>query len=425
MRQSIKLFYEGLIILLCLSACSHKNTISLPEQRYYLCNYDFDSGIELFDSFGNAVLNLDDAEVFSCFLPDGTIISPTVGQIPAASLLLINIYNNEIWQGGVWDVDQNTWVIEPMSGACATKTIDTKLYNFIIGSQEFNLNFQPSNSDEETIFKLGTELQLKNAVDIYGYTYICKATGEEYLTADSFRKINCSTNLLMLENNIHVKSIIQDKYMLIAGTYTTSVDNNGMSHISELTYLCDSNGVIQYPDWNYTSCSYIINQFGQIEPNRLVFSNNDTLPPTIHYLDLDAGKELSLPPNYSNDGYKYNGLFLLESGGAFYIYDSYTQEFGSSFSAKDTLGCTIIGKNTYIRNMDTLVIENQEQLHLENNVISVIPCEYPIVTIAGQRNHYIFDNKGNLILRTKKNVVHADSLYYLCLDNNTFTIYGY
>lgn len=70
--------------------------------------------------------------------------------------------------------------------------------------------------------------------------------------------------------------------------------------------MCDLNGVIQHPEWNYDGVAYVFDQFDNIDTQYLVFSNSEDLP--FHYLDTKQDKEVIFPDGYGNPFYAGKGF---------------------------------------------------------------------------------------------------------------------
>lgn len=416
------IFYIVLFGVLYISGCA-KTNIRLDETQIYLCSYNYDTGILVLDSNGESLLKLSNADVLLCITPDGTILSD-VGQIPADSILLIQFYEDDQMQGGVWNAGEKGWEIQPTNGSITfyTSIYDGKLTHFNIGDNSYGLDFKPYSEKQQT-YQMEDGILLQNADN-----KIVTETGESYLDIDQFLKINDIKGATTPDSYIQISQVINSKYMILRCYMNESTDESGAARGTEYFYLCDAEGYIQYPEWNYDYVVYAQDQFQQEDKQYLYFHNASGETSQDHYLNLAEDKEVALPRNYETISYKYHGLFLLSNENQFTIYDSITQSFGSTYFVSSTnINSYVFGLDSYVIPLTSersVVIEGvQQQLDNEISAIYTYPGEYSVIT-AGKTS-YILDLQGELILSSEENIIHADDQYYLTLMNNSFNIHDY
>ena len=415
-------FYVLLFWTLCISGCS-KTTIHLDDNYIYLCSYNYDTGISVLDSNGESLLQLSNADIFLCSTPDGTIL-PDVGQIPSDSILLIQSYEDNQVKGGVWNADKKEWEIQPENGSVSfsTSLYDGKLIRFNIGDNSYGLDFKPYSEKQQT-YQVGDGILLQNADD-----RIITETGETYLNIDQFMAINDFHGTASPDSYVQISQVINSNYMILRCYVSEAVSDQGAALGTEYSYLCDSEGHILYPEWNYDYVVYAKDQFQQEDTRYLYFHSVSGETSQDHYLDLVEDQEVVLPREYETIFYQYHGLFLLGNENQFTIYDSITQSLGSTYSVSSPyVNSEVFGLDSYVIPLGsegTVVIEGIRQpLDEEASVIYTLPGEYPVIT-AGKTS-YILDTQGKLILSSEETIIHADEQYYLALADNHFNIHSY
>lgn len=289
--------------VLYISGCA-KTNICLDETRIYLCSYNYDTGILVLDSNGESLFKLSNADVLLCITPDGTILSD-VGQIPEDSILLIQFYKDNQMQGGVWNAGEKGWEIQPTNGSITfyTSIYDGKLTHFNIGDNSYGLDFKPYSEKQQT-YQMEDGILLQNADN-----KIVTETGESYLDIGQFLEINDIKGATTPDSYIQIGQVINSKYMILRCYMNESTDELGAARGTEYSYLCDAEGYIQYPEWNYDYVVYAQDQFQQEDKQYLYFHKASGETSQDHYLNLAEDKEVALPRNYETISYKYHGLF--------------------------------------------------------------------------------------------------------------------
>lgn len=245
---------------------------------------------------------------------------------------------------------------------------------------------------------------------------------------EQFLAINNFQGTAVPDSYIQISQVINSKYMILRSNVIETTDEQGTAHTTEYSYLCDTEGHIQYGEWNYDYVVYAQDQFQQEDHQYLYFHSVSGETSKDHYLDLASNKEVTLPRNYDTISYKYHGLFLLGNKNQFTIYDSVEQNFGSTYSISSTnVSSSVFGPDSYVIPLTserTVVIEGiRQQLDEEASVIYTSPGEYSVIT-AGKAS-YILDSQGRLILSSEETIIHADAQYYLTLTSNHFHIRSY
>ena len=406
--------------------------IDLQTDSYFLCGTEtnYDAGIEIYNSHGKNVFQLSNACVEQCILSDGTLLNQSAGLLPSNSVVFIKIkQNTDTVKTGVWGTTEKDWLIPPVDGYLIAYTRDGKLTQFVLNDTYYGIDFIPMESETPDIYEFLDGTKLTNSLDGEGNYYISTVNGDYYLDGHTLYEKNRYSGLLLTEeNSISIQQCILNQYMIVEYDYTESTNDTDIV-ITGKTYLCDLNGVIQHPEWNYDGVTYVFDQFDNIDTQYLVFSNSEDLP--FHYLDTKQDKEVIFPDGYGNPFYAGKGFFILKNEEKFTIYDAVDKEIGNTFTVQPGTSEFILGKDTYIiQNFkESMVVIGGIQKEIDVKTINDIPVTthstYPVIqykTFTGDSVSYIVDTKGHPVLKARQNIIYADESYYLVLSDNKYKI---
>lgn len=409
-----------------------ETSIHLQNDSYFLFGTEtnYDAGIEIFNAHGENILQLSEACIEQCILSDGTLLNRSAGVLPLDSVVFIKIkQKTDKVKTGVWGIKEEDWLITPMDGYLAAYTQDGRMTQFVLNDIYYGIDFKPIESETPGIYEFSDGIELTNTLSENGNYYISTVNGDCYLDGNTFYEKNRYSGILLTkENSISIQQCILKQYMIVQYDYTESTDDTDIA-ITGKTYLCDLNGVIQHPEWDYDNVTYVFDQFNYIDTQYLVFSNSKNLP--FHFLDTKQNQEVIFPDGYGNPLYAGNGFFILENGEQCTIYDAVDKKVGTTFTVQPGASEFVLGTDTYIiQNFEEsiVVIDGiQQELVVEdiNDIPVTIHSTYPVVqykTFSGDVFSYILDAKGHLVLKTRQNVIYADESYYLVLSDNKYKI---
>lgn len=418
------------IIIIILTGCGLNHAqIELSTDKAYLCaqNDNYEPGIVLYSSTGEEILHLSDACMKKMTSPDGTVLDRMIGQIPSDSLLFISLDINAY--SGVWDTSTQSWAIEPTEGWFLFTEQNEKILSFSIGENTYNIACEPLHTDEE-FFEINGQV-LVNGYDSEGKKCIYNSENELFLDEKLFIDKNKTLSVPMPDTGVEITGVVDEKYMILEAEYS-SPNSTEKTHIE---YLCDTNGIIQYPEWNNRNITYAENQYGETDLTYIEFKNTADTPS--QFLNIDTGEGIVLPAEFENIRYAANGLFYFYSGNNVCIYDAINHIYGATFTLDDIFAnIYIFGPQSYLIQSITgakyskFVIDGLEQLLSDNvEILLVFSGDYPVI-VEGKLGgpywrSYILDDTGSLVMTGNGNVCYADSSYYLEISNNSYSIKKY
>ena len=434
-KKALALYILGSFLFLV--SCSGTQ-LHLPKGKYLLCTGGaYQDGVVVLDSNGKIVFRLDNARVEYCMEKDGALIRysnryQVRGEIPDDCILfIITVGADDQAKTGVWDVSTKKWMVPLAESLMGCALDDGRMEHFSINYKNYGPDCKPYKEKKTKSFEFANGLVLENRYDEEGYSYISDTSGNVYMDGPMFYKKNCDSGMpLTLEKNVSIEKTVSDKYMIISYDFHRSQENGRILY-SGRSYLCDMDGRILYPEWNYTSVYYPKDQFGFIDRKLLILMNGEERP--LHYLDLSTGKEPKLPPEFQECFNMGNGFFLLRQGSEYTIYNAATQEKGATFHEKDAGPIYVLGLNSYIidKLCDYEIVINGEELRLSDTVqmASIIPGKYPIVQVrkfhGSNYVSYILNPKGELVLKTGRKVEYAGKFNYLTVGKGEYDIWDY
>ena len=411
---------------------------SVPDDCYFICNHKGDAGLILYTPdeeknmhFGNSTVEHIVRSDGTFFYPNGTFMLLD-GQIPKDSVLFIS--NDATHSVGVWDVAQYKWIVEPQGQSMAYHCDYGQMLDFSINDLTYNLDGSILDNTPH-LFPVNDELSLQN-VEYNGTSYIGNQNYDFFLDAADFYEKNKQLNILYgIPVGIELTQVLSNQYLFINYSYQMLQDD-GTYKNSTCTYLCDINGNILFPEWDYQCVDFPQNQYGDVSRNILYFINYNT--EEIHYLDLSTSEEVLPSVKYDAIVYKTNNLFLLKKGTQYSIYNSSTHKAGTPFnSTVASEKIKVLGINSYVisgLNHDTLIIDSHKyKQDTSSYKLDVKGSPYPVVNVVDPMGNiqksYILTQNGQLFLKTNEYITYADEKYYCVYDNRkTFShvnIYRY
>ena len=382
------------------------------ESNYFICNHGREKGLVIYNSAGEAVVTIKNAEVLEIMNEDGSLYYPKTGEIPKNSYVIIrdtNVYTN-----GVWDVANENWKIEPANHVSYNHK-NGRIYEFMVNNTFYNSNFEIVEGEHP--YQISDDLTLMT-LESRGYYYIADQNGNSFMDAVSFQRTN--ENLFNGEKtvvSVSLKDVVPNKYMIIQYTYGQSFDRETD------VLLCDLQGNILFPEWNYQSVSFRENQFGDYMRNMLCFSNFDTGEE--HFLDIETEQEIYFPDGYEEITPMTENFFLLSNENDHIIYDIRTGELGAQFSTPYRAAVYVVGLNTYVVGdifEKRIVIDGKEYpVNKKCDYLSVLISPYPIIqegAYSGYSKSYILTETGSLKERVDRSVIYANE-YCCCMENDT------
>lgn len=424
-------------VLLGLTGCGlsgeNTGTLRLPENTVYLCarDGDYNSGVVVYASGGDEILDLEDACVEYVISPQGDLVEPMVGQIGEDSLLFLNM--GSAYNGGLWDIATRSWIVEPSGNSFAFTVRDGKLQSFEIGGQEYDGQLRSVESGTQETFRIG-ELVLTNGTGADGEVCIYDSQGQVYLDGDRLSQKNRSLGIAIPQAGMEIVDTVGDRFLILRGVYELPESDGGDYYIE---YLCDAEGNILYSDWNRRYIGYARNQYGQTDEAYLEFRDLYGGNPS-QFLDLTTGREIVVTEEYDSIQYGGNGLFLFGKGREYCIYDARNDVYGDTFTVTAPLTDQyVFGLDSYAvhsalgREYNRIVIDGQEmELSEEAGIVSVKGGAYTVVlegNAAGTsfERSYILDDTGSLVMEESGDVICADHSYYLEERNGRFDIREY
>ena len=419
--------------MLLVTACSSDDSLT-ADGNYLVCSLSRaeEAGVLILNSAGETVLELPNAFVEYCFSKDGFIIQPKVGELSPDDRLMIRMGLSEAEiSTGVWSVGDEKWLIEPQAGYYALSKFGTieQLEALYLGGHVYDKDFNRIDMEntKKPEFKVNKALILTDSYDENGDCCFADQDGKVYLTSKEFEERNPVLRDLFRNGLIHLRDVIYEKYLLIYYDHQTEKED-GKYLINTHSALCDLNGVMQYPELEYTSAGFPYNQYGCLDRNFVKFSGKDEKY-IENYLDLTTNELVDFPEGTSNIEYKGNGFFLLENDSNYTIFDALTCQTGSSF--------TEAGVNTYVLGLQSYVIQSykngkvvidgiEQELDSETEGANILEGEYPIIQISKRfgelRASYVLNPEGKLMVETPKDVIYANERYYISVENDEYHI---
>ncbi len=404
--------------------------LSLESNICFLCSHDYENGIELYDSNGELIFELENARVDFCTTDSGVLIEPTAGQIPNSSYLFISQMNGEKTYSGVWDVINQDWKLPLQRGTGDVTSIENVFRWYSIGSEEeiLRYNFQFERIDELTLSTTfpfsANDRYYRTSVYDHGLSYIADETGHCVLDGVTFWERNQHLGILEAfpYNSVELRYIYDDKYMFLY----FEQENPPYSEPVSYSFVCDLEGHILCSDYKHNSVTNPIDQYMGDESH--VFLLHDLENGSSFYIDNYTGEKYMLP---DNDWRFMNETYFIDDRGydGILIYDAKTQSTGATFFDDIDNSLTgadeifVFGLNSYAITTDyhgLIVLDGQPQnLPPDTEKILVKDGPYTIISYGSKENpydySYVVDSEGHLVLETEETVVYADAQYYITI----------
>lgn len=430
--------YGIICMMLLITACSSDNSLT-EDGKYLVCSSSVisHSGVLILNPQGEKVLELPDSCIEHRISQDGFIMQPEIGEIPATDRLMItsSVSENEATVG-IWDVEKECWLIEPQPGWPALSWMSVngqlELKECYLGDKIYDKDFNciETEDEREQEFKVSEELILRRIFNEKGNSCIVDQYDSIYLTDEEFKEKNPFLQDLYKTGQISLKGVVPEKYLLIYYEHQTKKEE-GKYLISDYSALCDLDGVIQYPELEYTSVRFPFDQYDCLEKNFIEFrgEEEDSLP---NYLNLSTNELVDFPEGCSDIGYKGNGLFLLEKDSKYIIFDASVNQTGSSFNKDGNLldFTYVFGLQSYVTssysNRKVVIDDIERELDPDNGWVDVFQGEYPIIKVyqksGGIRTCYALTPEGSLLIETPQNVIYSNERYYVYKENDEYHI---
>ena len=434
----LKIFFGIIGMMLLITACSSYNSLT-EDGKYLVCSSSVisNAGVLILNPQGEKVLELPDSCIEHRISQDGFIMQPEIGEIPATDRLMItsSVSENEATVG-IWDVEKECWLIEPQPGWPALSWISVngqlELKECYLGDKIYDKHFNciETEDEREQEFKVSEELILRRIYDEEGNSCLVDQYDNIYVRDEEFKEKNPFLQDLYKTGQISLKGVVSEKYLLIYYEHQTETEE-GKYLISDYSALCDLDGVIQYPELEYTSVRFPFNQYDCLEKNFIEFKGEeeDSLP---DYLNLSTDELVDFPDGCSDIGYKGNGLFLLEKDSEYTIFDASVNQTGNSFSKDGNLldFTYVFGLQSYViqhhENGKVVINGIEQELDTETEWANILEGKYPIIQISKRfgelRTSYVLNPEGKLMVETPKDVIYANERYYISVEHDEYHI---
>ena len=415
-----------LLLTLTIAGCSTTSLLSgsnstIPTGNYFLCDHAGTTGIIVYSPTGEKTAHFPNASVTTIILEDGTYVYSDTGILPEDSILFVE--DNVTHAVGVWDVDQAAWILEPTEQrlTCHTPTLTGQMEYFELGENAYNLDFEPIDGTEPTLYPLSDGRSLQNVKE-GDIPYIGDENGNYFLGAQRFLSQNLHLDILPgTPRSIELNHTILEKYLNISYSYYIT-DDQGVSHGNVSSYLCDLSGNILFSEFDYQGVFYPLDQFNNTNRDLLRFIDTDGN--TTHYMDLRNESVIPIPAGYQKMRNMSTDLFLLSNENQYTIYNASTKEFGATFSTDLPLNIYVFGLDTYvIQKLNESIIVIDGQLYEPDTpyeIATVRNCHYPVICtgefLGKVYTSYVVDHGGHLVMGTNQFVTYADSTYYCVCD---------
>ena len=436
--------------ILMANGCSTQPSLC-DSSEYYLCNYyydspesalnnyHYDSGVQLLDTQGNICQEWNDATVICAVSNSNNRISPAAGPIPRDSILCIQFHDGKDVLSGVWDVENETWLLEPEKGIGAPSFLHGEFAGYNINQTFYFPDFQTRTDNQFNTFQINENLFLTNYSQ-NNETYIGDTEGNCYLDASTFYTKNKHLEILRPASHIEIKGWINNQYLMVAyvpeGMYSNNEAGGG-------TFLCDIDGNILLSEYDYDVAQFEAEQYWNNDSQKVLQLLNSNTG-IAHYIDFEAMTNFPMHEIDPTPKYLFGHYFLLDDGWNSYIYNAKTQERGEAIESLDHLGFYALGLNSYVRWDDNVkleqlgVLELPEDFEYQTRIPSIIidgerlPDElfttkvlespYPIILCYEQENNfsysYIINTEGKIAKKVADIVVFANEEHYLTVNES-------
>lgn len=431
-RMISKKIQQFFFLIGCLCLLTGCKDTPWKTDNYFLCGTEseFEAGIEIFNPQGESVLQMPRTIIQEAILSDGTLLNRSAGVLPSDSFLFITTGSDiEHVKTGIWGVEEEKWMLQPAEGYAYILIKDGKMISFDLDHVSYGIDFQPIHGKRQDIYELSDGTKLKNIMNHEGNFYIGAVDETCYLDGNTFYEKNCHLGIpLTKENSICIDKCVAGKYIVVRYNYT-EVRSDTDILMTEKSYLCDLNGVIQYSEWNYDGVDYVSNELGQKDTRYLMFINDEEMP--FHYLDVEQNQEILFPTGYGKPFYIGNGIFRLENHEAqtYTLYNAVEQKIGNTFAEDRVAKNDIFGFDTYFDYQNKkLVINGKQQKYPLKNIYEMYHLfsdNYSIVqynTTDGEIVSCVFDTKGNFVCEVKEDIRYVDESCYIVLEGNKYKI---
>lgn len=405
---------------------SSTTTIS-PSDCYFICDHKGNTGVAIYTPNEEHNMIFENSYIEHIIRSDGTFVYPNGsflqlnGQIPSDSLVFIT--NNDTYEVGVWDVDKGEWLLEPSGKFMAYhENYCGQMLDFTINGTLYNLNLEPIDNNEPDIFFLSDGTIFQNVYQ-NGTYHIADEKSNLVLDSNMFWQKNNTLNILPgVPMFIELKDIVDSKHLLITYHYAQNLEDDSTIR-SSCTYLCDLEGNIYFPHWNYTYADYPRDQYNNIIYNLFYFTT--TTSNEFHYMDLRTEKPVEIPNGYLTGIAKTENLFLFSNGNEHTIYNISTHEIGTTFSSTTPASeINVFGLNSYSIGLSLVIDEELYEIEALSE-LSIKSSPFPVINVVTPSGDisqsYILDTEGHLVAKTSEHVTYADSSYYCVYDNSNTT----
>ncbi len=236
------------------------------------------------------------------------------------------------------------------------------------------------------------------------------------------------------QRSVEILFSVPGKYMAV-DCLENRVETDSVAAENAVSFLCDLQGNILYPEWEYDFVTYPKDQYGRYERGIIEFAymtDEDEAMKSSRFLDVASGEEIILPDGYECARFMRDGYFLLSRKNEYAIYDVSTQAITRTFTIEgDAFAGTIyvLGSDGYIvqdpfggADGNQVVIEGKTVKMKDSATVGyLLPGEYQVVKIGtlldtSVEKAYILNPDGQMLLETKEDVIYADEEGYLIWD---------